>query len=69
MISKRKIEDETLAKALLLIDSDGTLLPETRQYDRISVMIRGWIDQCGTEYTLCMAQIGAKHLDSWRKFL
>jgi hypothetical protein len=69
MMPQRKIEDETFAKVLLLIDPDGTLLPGTRQYDRISVMIRGWIDQCGPDYALCMAQIGAKHLDGWRKFL
>jgi hypothetical protein len=65
---ERKIDD-TLSKALTLIDPAGTLVPGSRQHNRISSLIREWIDQCGPEYALCMAKDGSEHLDRWRKFL
>ena len=65
---ERKIDD-TLSKALKLIDPPGTLVPESRQHNRLSSMIREWIDQCGPDYAVCMAQVGSEHLDRWRKFL
>lgn len=67
--TQRPNEDETIHKALALIDPKGTLVQGTPEYDSIIDLLWRWIDQCGTEYTLCMAQVGAKHLDSWRKFL
>jgi hypothetical protein len=66
---ERKIENDTLTNALEVIDPSGTLVPGTRQHNRISSMIREWIDHCGPEYALCMAKEGAKRLDRWRKFL
>lgn len=60
---------DTISKAMVLIDPSGTLVPGTREYDMIDVLIRDWIDECGPGYALCMAQAGAKHLDRWRKFL
>lgn len=66
---ERKIEDDTLSKALRVIDPSGTLVPGTRQHNRISSLIREWIDQCGPDYAICMAKVGSEHLDRWRKFL
>ena len=62
---EKRIEDETLCKALTLIDPSGTLVPETEEYATIKDMILGWIDECGQDYALEMARKGAKHLDSW----
>jgi hypothetical protein len=69
MIPQRTDENDTFSKALVLFDPEGTLTPGSRGYDTISAMIRGWIDQCGPDYALDMAQTGAKHLHRWRKFL
>ena len=62
-------EDDTFAKALALIDPAGTLVPGTRQHNRISSLIREWIGNCGPDYAICMAKAGSEHLDRWRKFL
>jgi hypothetical protein len=67
--TQRPNEDGTIAKALAPIDPQGTLVQGTPEYDRIIDLLQCWIDQCGKEYALCMAQVGAKHLDRWRKFL
>jgi hypothetical protein len=66
---ERNTEDDTLSRALKIIDPTGTLEPGTRQYCRIRSMIREWIDHCGTDYAICMARVGSEHLDRWRKFL
>jgi hypothetical protein len=67
--SRQPNDKETIAKALALIDPEKTLVQGTREHDRISDLIRCWIDECGQDYALCMARKGAKHLDRWRKFL
>lgn len=51
------------------IDPDATLVPGTLEYDTIKDMIICWLEQCGPEYALFMAEVGAKHLDRWRKLL
>jgi hypothetical protein len=61
-------EKDTLSQALELIDPSGTLQPGTEQYDYIRDMIQRWIDECGPENALQMAQKGAKHLDHWLKY-
>lgn len=62
-------EDNVLAQAFKLIDPSGTLVPGTEPQDTIKLMLEGWIRQYGPNHALCMARLGAKHLDSWRKFL
>ena len=62
-------EDNVIAQAIKLIDPSGTLVPGTEEYDTIRCMIQGWIRQYGQSRALCMARLGAKHLDGWRKFL
>jgi hypothetical protein len=58
-----------LFEALELIDPSGTLVPGTEEHDKVSYMLQGWIDQNGPDQALCMARLGATHLDRWRKFL
>ena len=62
-------KDSTINMALKLIDPSGTLVPGTEDYDTIRLMIQGWLGQYGRNRALCMARLGAKHLDGWRKFL
>lgn len=64
---EQKIENDTLTKALTLIDPSGTLVPGTEEHDSIKDMIRGWIDECGPDHALAMARKGAEHLGSWLK--
>jgi hypothetical protein len=58
-----------LSDALELIDPTGTLVPGSQEHDTVSYMLQGWIDQNGPDQALCMARLGATHLESWRKFL
>ena len=69
MIPERSFEDETLARAMALIDPGDTLRPGSRAYATVRNLVRDWVDQCGSEQALFMARIGARHLDRWRKFL
>lgn len=69
VIPSQPDQDSTLNMALVLIDPSGTLAPGTEDYDTIKLMIQGWIRQYGRNRALCMARLGAKHLDGWRKFL
>ncbi len=62
-------EDSVLAQAFKLIDPAATLVPGTEDYDTIKLMLQGWIREYGRNRALCMARLGAKHLDGWRKFL
>ena len=62
-------EDSVLAQAFKLIDPGATLVPGTEDYDTIQLMLQGWIREYGRNRALCMARLGAKHLDGWRKFL
>ncbi len=62
-------EDNVLAQAFKLIDPSGTLAPGTEDYNTIRLMLQGWIRQYGQNRALCMARLGAKHLNGWRKFL
>lgn len=61
--------DNLIVDAIRLIDPEGSLEPESRQYDVIVEMIEGWIRQHGPAKALDMARNNAKHLDAWRKFL
>ncbi len=62
-------EANVLAQAIELIDPSGTLAPGTEDYNTIRLMLQGWIRQYGQNRALCMARLGAKHLNGWRKFL
>jgi hypothetical protein len=62
-------ERDALSDALALIDPSGTLVPGTEAHDAIRDMILDWMDRCGPDYAIGMAQIGAKHLDRWIKYL
>ena len=62
-------KDSSLNMALKLIDPDGTLVPGTEDYDTLKCMIQGWVREYGRNRALCMARLGAKHLDGWRKLL
>lgn len=64
-----KIEENLVLEAMRRIDPDATLVPGTLEYDTIKDMIICWLEQCGPEYALFMAEVGAKHLDRWRKLL
>ncbi len=68
-IPQQPNEDSTLNMALKLIDPSGTLVPGTEDYDTVKLMIQGWMREYGRNRALCMARLGAKHLNSWRKFL
>ena len=68
-ILQQSSNDSVIALALKLIDPSGTLVPGTHNYDTIKLMIQGWIRLYGQNHALCMARLGAKHLDGWRKFL
>ena len=59
--------DETITKAMALIDPSGTLVPGTDEYDLIRAMIVKWIDGCGPDNALYMARQGAEHFDKWIK--
>lgn len=61
--------EETLAKALALIDPYTTLVPGTQAHDTIRGLLAEWLDQCGPEQAIFMARMGANHLERWRKFL
>jgi hypothetical protein len=52
-----------------LIDPAGTLTPGTVEYGTIREMIEGWVERHGCEQAVCMARLGAMHLERWRKFL
>jgi hypothetical protein len=60
-------DDETVSKAMALIDPSGILVPGTVEYNTIKDMILGWIDEGCPDYALDMARKGAKHLDTWLK--
>jgi hypothetical protein len=62
-------EDNVLAQAFQLLDPSGTLSPGSEDHASIKLMLQGWIRQYGRNRALCMARLGAKHLDGWRKFL
>ncbi|MDJ0803305.1 MAG: hypothetical protein QNI89_13110 [Desulfobacterales bacterium] len=62
-------EESLLAQAFSLIDPAGSLVAGTEDYDTIRLMLQGWIREYGSTRALCMARLGAKHLDGWRKFL
>ena len=68
-IPQQPSDDSVLAQAFKLIDPSGTLVPGTEDYDTIKLMIQGWIREYGRNRALCMARLGAKHLNGWRKFL
>jgi hypothetical protein len=68
-ISPQHNEASVLAQAFKFIDPSGTLEPGSEDYDTIKLMLQGWIRQYGPSRALCMARLGAKHLDGWRKFL
>jgi hypothetical protein len=68
-IPQQPNEDSTLNMALRLIDPSGTLVPGTEDYDTVKLMIQGWMREYGRNRPLCMTRLGAKHLNSWRKFL
>jgi len=59
--------EETLSRALKIIDPSGTLVPGTDEHESIQDMILKWIDECGADYALDMARKGEKHLDMWLK--
>jgi hypothetical protein len=69
MDTQRTRDDETFSEALALIDTKGTLKTGSPEYATICGLIRGWIDECGREYSLRMAQDCGKHFDRWRKFI
>ena len=52
-----------------LIDPEGTLVPGTRQYDRIREMIEIWLRQHSPDEVLEMARNSAKYLKVWWKVL
>lgn len=54
---------------MALIDPSGTLVPGTDAYAVIEEMILRWIDECGPEYALRMAEAGVEHLERWRHYL
>ena len=58
---------DTVHEAMKLIDPSGTLVPGTEAYDAVRGMVLEWIDQCGPDYALDMAERSAKHLDLWLK--
>jgi hypothetical protein len=60
-------DDETVPKAMGLIDPSGNLVPGTELYDLIREMIIKWIDGCGPDNALYMARQGARHFDKWIK--
>ncbi len=60
-------DDETVSKAMALIDPSGTLVPGTEAYDTIRDMMLKWIEGCGPDNALHMARQGANHLDLWMK--
>ena len=60
-------DDDTVSKAMALIDPSGTLVPGTEEYDLIRDMIVKWIAGCGPDSALYMARQGANHLDKWMK--
>ncbi len=62
-------KNDHISNALKLIDPTGTLVPGSQEYDTVSCMLKGWIDQNGADRALCMAQICRKRLGKWRKFL
>ncbi len=61
--------NDTLNEAIKLIDPEGMLIPDTRQYDRIWEMLEIWLRQHGPEETLEMARYSAKYLKVWWKVL
>ena len=60
--------EDTVSKALELIDPSGTLVPGTIEYKTIRDLILRWIDECGPDYAICMAEVGAEHLERWRNY-
>ena len=68
-IPPQPTEESLLAQAFRLIDPAGSLVPGSEDYDTIRLMLQGWIREYGSTRALCMARLGAKHLDGWRKFL
>lgn len=69
MMQQRTEKDrDSLSDALGLIDPAGTLVLSTEAHDTIRDMILSGMGRCGPEYARCMAQIGTKHLDRWRKY-
>jgi len=63
----RSNKDEAFDKALALIDPKGAIVPGSKEYDWMCDLIHCWIDQCGPDYALRMAEIGAEHFCRWRK--
>jgi len=61
--------NDTLNEALRLIDPDGTLVPGTRQHDRIREMVEIWLRRHSPEEVLEMARNRAKYLNVWWKVL
>jgi hypothetical protein len=61
--------DSVLAQAFKIIDPSGYLEPGAMEYNTIRDMILSWIDECGPDHALKMAEAGAEHLERWRKFL
>lgn len=51
------------------IDSEGMLVPDTRQYDRIREMIEIWIRPHGPDKALDTDRNSAKYLKVWWKVL
>jgi hypothetical protein len=60
-------DDSILQSAMSLLDPSGTLVPGTEAYDVIRDMTLGWIERCGPENALDMAQHFATHLAMWLK--
>lgn len=61
-------EGDTIREAMKLMDPSGTLQPGTMAYKTMRDMILRWVNECGPEYALCMAKVGAEHFERWRKY-
>lgn len=61
--------NDTLKEAIKLIDPEGMLIPDTRQYDRITEMIEIWLRRHSRDEVLEMARYSAKYLKVWWKVL
>jgi hypothetical protein len=52
MAKSTNVRYQTLSKALAIIDPEGLLQPGTRQHNRVTEKILGWMDEMGPDEVL-----------------
>ena len=61
------IEEDTLVKAIKLMDPEGIMVPGTKEHDDTKAMVTKWLNSYGTAYVLEVVMNCMKHIEVSKK--